>query len=62
MIGTKDIILYDPKWSKYLYPFEDKFLNHTSQVDPVNPDLNQFIDFPKAKATLCTLKEGMHFK
>lgn len=62
VVGSKDIILYDPKWSEYLYPFEDKFLMNTAQVDPINPDLSKFTNFSKAKATLCTLNEGMYFK
>lgn len=58
MVGSKDVILYDPKWSKYLYPYEDKFLMNTAQVNPVDPDLSKFPNFPKAKALLCTLNEG----
>jgi lysine-specific demethylase 8 len=61
VIGSKDIILYDPKWSEFLYPYEDKFLTNTAQVNPVKPDLNKFPNFSQAKAMLCTLNEGMHF-
>lgn len=62
MVGSKDIILYNPKWSDCLYPHEDKFLMNTAQVDPVNPDLNKFPNFIQANAIHCTLNEGMHFK
>jgi len=62
VVGSKDIILYDPKWSKCLYPYDDKFLMNTAQVDPAKPDLNKFPDFSQAKAMLCTLNEGIHFK
>lgn len=62
MVGSKDVILYDPKWSKYLYPYEDKFLMNTAQVNPVKPDLSKFPNFPQAKATLCTLNEGTNKK
>ncbi|VVC33352.1 JmjC domain [Cinara cedri] len=58
VVGSKDIILYDPKWSKCLYPYEDKFLMNTAQVNPIKPDLSKFSNFPQAKATLCTLNKG----
>lgn len=58
VVGSKYIILYDPKWSEYLYPYDDKFLKNTAQVDPVKPDLSQFPNFSQVKATHCTLNEG----
>jgi len=54
--------LYDPKWSEYLYPYDDKFLKNTAQVDPVKPDLCQFPNFSQVKAAHCILNEGMHKK
>lgn len=62
MVGSKDIILYDPKWSETLYPYEDKFLMNTAQVDPINPDFGKFPNFSQAKAMFCALNEGMNFK
>lgn len=35
---------------------------NTAQIDPIKPDLKKFPNFSKAKAILCTLKEGMNFK
>lgn len=61
MVGSKDVILYNPKWSEHLYPYEDKLLMNTAKVDPVNPDLDKFPNFSEAKAMLCTLNEGMIF-
>lgn len=43
-----------------MYPYEDKFLMNTAQVDPVKPDLSQFPNFFQAKAMLCTLNEGTY--
>ncbi|XP_015379377.1 PREDICTED: lysine-specific demethylase 8 [Diuraphis noxia] len=58
VVGSKYIILYDPKWTEYLYPYDDKFLKNTAQVDPVKPDLCQFPNFSQVKATHCILNEG----
>jgi len=62
VVGSKEIILYDPKWSEYLYPYEDKFLKNTAQVDPTKPDLSRFPNFSQAKPMFCKLNEGRHFK
>ncbi|XP_027848509.2 bifunctional peptidase and arginyl-hydroxylase JMJD5 isoform X1 [Aphis gossypii] len=58
VVGSKYIILYDPKWSEYLYPYDDKFLKNTAQVDPVKPDFCQFPNFSHVKAMHCILNEG----
>jgi len=60
VVGSKNVILYDPKWSECLYPYEDKFLRNTAQVDPVKPDLNQFPKFSHAKPVFCELNEGIY--
>ncbi|XP_050428165.1 bifunctional peptidase and arginyl-hydroxylase JMJD5-like isoform X2 [Adelges cooleyi] len=58
VVGTKDIILYDPKWTECLYPYEEKLLMNTAQVDPIKPDLSKYPKFSLAEAKHCTLHEG----
>lgn len=60
VVGSKYIILYDPKWSEYLYPYDDKFLKNTAQVDPVKPDFCRFPNFSQVKAIHCILNEGTY--
>lgn len=43
-----------------MYPYEDKLLMNTAQVDPVKPDLCKFPNFSQAKAMICTLNKGMN--
>lgn len=45
-----------------MYPYDDKFLMNTAQVDPVKPDLNQFPNFVQAKPVFCNLNEGMYLE
>lgn len=45
-----------------MYPYEDKLLMNTAQVDPIKPDFSKFPKFSEANAMLCTLTEGMNFK
>nr|CAH7724028.1 unnamed protein product [Callosobruchus chinensis] len=58
VFGTKQILLYSPDDSPYLYPHEEKLLNNTAQVDPLKPDLDHFPDFHKAKMYKCLLEPG----
>ncbi|VEN41920.1 unnamed protein product [Callosobruchus maculatus] len=58
VFGTKQILLYSPDDSPYLYPHEEKLLNNTAQVDPLKPDLDHFPEFHKAKMYKCLLEPG----
>nr|XP_023022398.1 lysine-specific demethylase 8-like [Leptinotarsa decemlineata] len=56
--GYKQIILFSPKDSPFLYPHEDKLLNNTAQVNPLQPDLEKYPKFSKAKMYKCLLGPG----
>ncbi|CAH1113358.1 unnamed protein product [Psylliodes chrysocephalus] len=56
--GTKQIILFSPKDTPYLYPHEDKLLNNTAQVNPVVPDLQNYPKFTKTTMFKCLLEPG----
>ncbi|CAH1159504.1 unnamed protein product [Phyllotreta striolata] len=56
--GTKQIILFSPEDTPNLYPHDDKLLNNTAQVDPVNPDLQKHPKFSNAHIYKCLLEPG----
>ncbi|KAJ8922340.1 hypothetical protein NQ315_004283 [Exocentrus adspersus] len=56
--GTKQLLLFSPKDSSYLYPHEGKLLFNTAQVDPSCPDLVKHPQFVKAKMYKCLLEPG----
>ncbi|XP_056630603.1 lysine-specific demethylase 8 isoform X1 [Diorhabda sublineata] len=56
--GTKQVILFSPKDTEYLYPHEDKLLNNTAQVDPLEPDLKNYPNFVKSTLYKCLLEPG----
>ncbi|XP_044735753.1 bifunctional peptidase and arginyl-hydroxylase JMJD5 [Chrysoperla carnea] len=58
VIGSKQIILFSPDDSSYLYPYDDKLLFNTSQVDPISPNLKDYPEFGKAIKWYCVLKPG----
>ncbi|KAH0552061.1 bifunctional peptidase and arginyl-hydroxylase JMJD5 [Cotesia glomerata] len=58
VFGHKQIILYHPEDSKYLYTYDTRLLSNTAQVNPLNPDYNKFPEFKNAKGFMCYLKPG----
>lgn len=57
MLGEKQIILFSPEDSEFLYPYETKMLFNTAKVDPVRPNLTACPDFPQATLYKCILRE-----
>ncbi|XP_075229715.1 lysine-specific demethylase 8-like isoform X2 [Lycorma delicatula] len=58
IVGRKRIILYDPKYSDRLRPYETKLLNNTAQVDPESPDYNKFSGYKDTPALETILNPG----
>ncbi|XP_076655045.1 bifunctional peptidase and arginyl-hydroxylase JMJD5 [Halictus rubicundus] len=58
VFGYKRVILYDPKDSSNLYPYDTRLLNNTAQVDPLNPNYEQWPNFRKATGFVSYLKPG----
>ncbi|XP_063974912.1 bifunctional peptidase and arginyl-hydroxylase JMJD5 isoform X2 [Diachasmimorpha longicaudata] len=58
VFGCKRVILYHPNDTKNLYPYDTRLLCNTSQVDPTNPDYDNFPNFRNSQGTMCYLNEG----
>ncbi|XP_076360144.1 lysine-specific demethylase 8-like [Tachypleus tridentatus] len=58
VVGKKYIRLYSEETTPFLYPYEERLLNNTSQVDVENPDLEKFPLFSKAKFKECIIEPG----
>ncbi|XP_053603063.1 bifunctional peptidase and arginyl-hydroxylase JMJD5 [Plodia interpunctella] len=58
VVGTKQLFLFSPNDSEFLYPHSHELLNNTAQVDPRMPDLEKFPKYKNAKAYHCVLKPG----
>lgn len=56
--GTKQLLLYSPEDTNFLYPHDEKMLSNTAQVDPLNPNESKFPNFKKAKMYKCLLEPG----
>ncbi|CAG9761720.1 unnamed protein product [Ceutorhynchus assimilis] len=56
--GYKQLILFSPEDTPYLYPHEDTLLSNTAQIDPINPDYEKFPKFKLAKMYKCVLGPG----
>jgi len=56
--GTKQLFLFSPKDTEYLYPHDEKMLSNTAQVDPLKPDNTRFPNFKKAQMYKCLLEPG----
>lgn len=58
VVGEKYIRLYSSSENEKLYPYQDRMLHNSSQVDVENPDLKKFPLFSTAKFMETILKEG----
>lgn len=58
VVGEKQLFLFAPSDSEYLYPHEHELLNNTAQVDPRQPDLDKYPKYKSSKPYYCRLKPG----
>lgn len=58
VVGEKQIFLFSPEDSVYLYPHEHELLNNTARIDPRNPDFRKFPMYKEAKGYCCVLRSG----
>ncbi|KAM3961571.1 jumonji domain containing 5 [Aphomia sociella] len=58
VVGAKQIFLFSPNDTEYLYPHEHELLNNTAQVDPREPDLEKYPNYKNAKPYYCVLRPG----
>ncbi|CAH2235089.1 bifunctional peptidase and arginyl-hydroxylase JMJD5 [Pararge aegeria] len=58
VVGEKQIFLFSPQQSEYLYPHQHELLINTARVDPRKPDLEKHPKFKEAKGFFCVLKPG----
>ncbi|XP_068630186.1 bifunctional peptidase and arginyl-hydroxylase JMJD5 [Battus philenor] len=58
VVGKKQIFLFSPKDTDYLYPYEDTLLHNTAQVDPRRPNFEKFPKYKEARPYYCTLSPG----
>lgn len=58
VFGEKYIRLYEKSQTRCLYPYEERLLENTSQVDVENPNRVKFPLFKAAEYTECVLRPG----
>lgn len=58
VVGEKQIFLFSPKDSEYLYPHEHELLNNTARIDPRFPDFEKYPKYKDAKVYFCVLRPG----
>ncbi|CAG9784896.1 unnamed protein product [Diatraea saccharalis] len=58
VVGEKQIFLFSPQDSEYLYPHDHELLHNTSKVDPRHPDLLKYPKYKDAKVYYCVLSPG----
>lgn len=58
VVGEKQIFLFSPQDSEYLYPHEHEMLENTARVDPRQPDLESYPKYKEAKPYYCVLQPG----
>ena len=57
-MGSKRVLLIDPKWNENVYPRDDLLLFNTAMVDPENTDFENFPKFKDVEVIECYLNEG----
>lgn len=58
VIGEKQIFLFSPKDSEYVYPHKHELLTNTARVDPREPNLEKYPKYKEAKVYYCVLRPG----
>lgn len=58
VVGEKQIFIFSPQDSEYLYPHEHELLNNTARIDPRLPNFEKFPKYKDAKGYYCVLKAG----
>ncbi|XP_046749584.1 lysine-specific demethylase 8 isoform X2 [Diprion similis] len=58
VFGHKEVILFHPRETPNLYPYETKLLTNTACVDPTRPDFKKWPKFEKANGITCALGPG----
>lgn len=58
VVGEKQVFLFSPTDSEYLYAHEHELLNNTAQVDPRAPDFVKYPKYKQAKPYYCVLRPG----
>ncbi|XP_072940479.1 bifunctional peptidase and arginyl-hydroxylase JMJD5 [Epargyreus clarus] len=58
VVGEKQIFLFSPEDSEYLYPHEHELLTNTARVDPRNPNYILYPKYRQAKTYYCVLRPG----
>nr|XP_034824951.1 bifunctional peptidase and arginyl-hydroxylase JMJD5 [Maniola hyperantus] len=58
VVGEKQVFLFSPQETEYLYPHKHELLNNTARVDPRKPDLEKHPKYKEAKGFFCVLKPG----
>ncbi|XP_037268513.2 lysine-specific demethylase 8 isoform X1 [Rhipicephalus microplus] len=58
VFGEKYIRLYEKSQTGFLYPYEERLLENTSQVDVEHPNHEKFPSFRRAQYTECVLRPG----
>lgn len=58
VFGSKQLILFPPEQSRFLYTWSNSKLLDGAKVDPEHPDLEQYPLFEQARGLECTLESG----
>lgn len=58
VVGEKQIFLFSPRDTEFLYPHEHELLHNTARIDPRHPDYEKFPKYKDAKVQYCVLRPG----
>lgn len=58
IFGTKQVILFSPLDTANVYPFEDVLLQNTSQINPLDVNIEKYPLFKHCSMYKCLLKPG----
>lgn len=58
VVGEKQIFLFSPDDTEYLYPHDHELLHNTSKIDPRFPNLQKYPKYKDAKVHYCVLRRG----